>query len=192
MKRNHKLILSHCLIFDQSFNGKVKNEYGGCAIAMFDYRSVNQQRDEFPFGGQEGARNSGYPYHIPIYSILNGEPGSYGLSFLTTQFITNNQWCQKKKVHCRLSWRGIIWYNGLSWRYVTIKPDDSMNDLESTGNPEEWDCGGSPKMVIRSIKLVIYSDSSSFIWLVVTGCHELYFPRNIGFLIIPIDELHHF
>ena len=29
-------------------------------------------------------------------------------------------------------------------------------------------------------------------WLVVTGCHEFYFPINIGCLIIPIDELHHF
>ena len=26
-------------------------------------------------------------------------------------------------------------------------------------------------------------------WLVVNGCHQLYFPRNIGLLIIPIDEL---
>ena len=25
-------------------------------------------------------------------------------------------------------------------------------------------------------------------WLVVNGCHEFYFPRNIGFLIIPIDS----
>ena len=26
-----------------------------------------------------------------------------------------------------------------------------------------------------------------YTWLVVTGCHEFYFPRNIGLLIIPID-----
>ena len=54
------------------------------------------------------------------------------------------------------------------------------------------DCYLSPSLVVLRGFTLFLLIANYNIWLMVTGCHFLNFPRNIGNVIIPIDEVHHF